>query len=145
MGLRYTHSGSGFRPDQSIRKGRNVSAVQEELFFVFSVQMIVQQHLLMISQKTDYMPDLFFDADKGINDSSGIGTAVNIIADQHKSVLLRVYIDPGHHLVHFIGASMDIAYGKQFFQERPSPRVSQLSAQAGQSPCSIREVLLLWH
>jgi hypothetical protein len=81
------------------------------------MQVVVQQHLFMVAQKTDNMLDLFSDADNGINDFPGIGAAVDIIADQHKSIPFRVNIDPGHHRVHFIDAPMDIAYGKQLFQE----------------------------
>jgi hypothetical protein len=75
----------------------------------------------MIPQKAENVLNFFSEVYYGIDDAFGIGAAVNIIADQHKSVPLRVNIDPGHHRVHFIGASMDIAYGKQLFQEWPSP------------------------
>jgi hypothetical protein len=81
------------------------------------MQVIVEQHLFVIAQKANDMLDLFSEVDYGINHFLGIGAAVDIITDQHKSVPFRVNIDPGHHFIHFIGASMNIAYGKQLFQK----------------------------
>jgi len=112
MAIRYIYPYSGRRSCQAIGKSRHIAAVHKELFLVDFIQVILQQHLFMISQKANNIPDFFSDFDDGIDNCPGIRTAINVITDKNQSIAILINLNDGHHFIKIINATVNIAYGK---------------------------------
>jgi hypothetical protein len=100
---------------KAVRGESHPAAVREVELFVPPLQIIIQEHRLVVSLEADQVREGFFQVEKGLDNPSGVWAAVEVIADENDGVGERVGPDQCEELLQLVIAAVDVADGEYPF------------------------------